>query len=348
MIAQEQNRSKQRKVLYNNLACVCKIAFDKLSQFSTHEYTENEISEIKRALKTTDSLMDKLLKMAEVGSTELQIAVLENRGSWYSTKKDEPTARKYYKEAFTLAKSYAKRIDIPWLSCIHCRMGESWRNQYDQTGDIKYLENAIAAYHRTNQQWPKYVYNELIAHCMIQRANKIYTQNPMLGQFEAKKTLDFWEQIVQDVKRSSEIYIIFYAYRMAADICYAIPIVAEDKSQRMEQFVAHQKRAISFLEEGLDWLKEFPAESFQRNYYEMIACDNIRIMLAGLFALTQDKHDEEKKFYYWKKYIDAAERAFGSAKKQEVIAFATALEKAGYLEDAAFYRKKAEKFNQEN
>lgn len=348
LIAQEQDRSKQRKVLYNNLACVCKIAFDKLSQFSTHEYTENEISEIKRALKTTDSLMDKLLKMAEVGSTELQIAVLENRGSWCSTKKDEPTARKYYKEAFTLAKSYAKRIDIPWLSCIHCRMGESWRNQYDQTGDIKYLENAIAAYHRTNQQWPKYVYNEIIVDCMIQRARKIYTQNPMLGQFEAKKTLDFWEQIVQDVKRSSDIYMIFYAYRMAADICRAIPVVAEDESQRMEQFVVHQKRAISFLEEGLDWLKEFPAESFQRNYYEMIACDNIRIMLAGLFALTQDKHDEEKKFYYWKKYIDAAERAFGSAKKQEVIAFTTALEKAGYLEDAAFYRKKAEKFNQEN
>lgn len=348
LIAQEQDRSRQRKVLYNNLACVCKIAFDQLSQFSTHEYTENEISETKRALKTADSLMDKLLKMAEVGSTELQIAVLENRGSWYSIKKDEPTARKYYKEAFTLAKSYAKRIDIPWLSCIHCRMGKSWRNQYDQTGDIKYLEIAIAAYHRTNQQWPKYVYNETIALCMIQRARKIYTQNPMLGQFEAKKILDFWEPIVQNVKKSSGIDIYFGACRMAADICCAIPVVAEDESQRMEQFVTHEKHAISFLEEGLDRLKEFPAESFQRKYQEMRVYNNIRIMLDGLFALTQDKHDEEKKFYYWKKYIDAAERAFGSAKKQEVIAFATALEKAGYLEDAAFYHKKAEKFNQEN
>lgn len=348
LIAQDQDCSMHRKVLYNNLACVCKIAFDELSRFFTHAYTENEISETKRALKNADSLMDKLLKIAEGGSTELQIAVLENRGSWYSTKKDEPTAQKYYKEAFTLAKSYAKRIDIPWLSCIHCRMGESWRNQYDQTGDIKYLETAIAAYHRTNQQWPKYVYNEIIADCMIQRARKIYTQNPMLGQFEAEKTLDFWEQIVQNVKKTSGFYIYFGACQIASDICRAIPVVAEDESQRMEQFVAHQKRAISFLEEGLDRLKEFPAESFQRKDEEMTVCNNIRIMLAGLFALTQDKHDEEKKFYYWKKYIDAAERAFGSAKKQEVIAFATALEKAGYLEDAAFYRKKAEKFNQEN
>lgn len=348
LIAQDQDCSKHRKVLYNNLACVCKIAFDELSRFFTHAYTENEISETKRALKNADSLMDKLLKIAEGGSTELQIAVLENRGSWYSTKKDEPTAQKYYKEAFTLAKSYAKRIDIPWLSCIHCRMGESWRNQYDQTGDIKYLEIAIAAYHRTNQQWPKYVYNEIIADCMIQRARKIYTQNPMLGQFEAEKTLDFWEPIVQNVKKSSGIYIYFGACRIAADICRAIPVVAEDKSQRMKQFVTYQKRAISFLEEGLNRLNEFPAKSLQRKYQEMEVCNDIRIMLAGLFALTQDKHDEEKTFYYWKRYVDAKEIAFGSSSsfKSDVIALAEKLEKSGYSEDAAFYRKKAKKLEQ--
>lgn len=350
LIAQDQDCSKHRKVLYNNLACVCKIAFDELSQFFTHAYTENEISETKRALKNADSLMDKLLKIAEGGSTELQIAVLENRGSWYSTKKDEPTAQKYYKEAFTLAKSYAKRIDIPWLSCIHCRMGESWRNQYDQTGDIKYLEIAIAAYHRTNQQWPKYVYNEIIAECMIQRARKIYTQNPMLGQFEAEKTLDFWEPIVQNVKKSSGIDIYFGACRIAADICRAIPVVAEDKSQRMKQFVTYQKRAISFLEEGLNRLNEFPAKSFQRKYQEMTVCNHIRIMLAGLFVLTQDKHDEEKAFYYWKRYVDAEEIAFGSSSsssvKSDVIALAEKLEKSGHSEDAAFYRKKAKRLEQ--
>lgn len=373
LINQTQDYSVCRKTLYNNLACVCIVAFKELQKFfsttskeapfyfgdnettdlisfDTYRCTENEISEIKKALNWTDNLIPKLFNLARNSRTELGIAVLENHGSWCSAKKDESTARKYYEEAFTLAKSYTKRIDIPWLSYIHSRIGESWRNQYNQTEDVKYLENAIAAYHRTYQQWPKYTYNEIIADCMIQRATKIYTYDPIRGQIEAEKALAFWEPIVQNVEKSFGISIYFGACQKAADICRAIPIATGDASQRKKQLIAYQKRAIFFLEEGLIRLKEFPAENFQRKYEEFSVFNNIRMMLVYIFVDTQDKSIMEKMFYYWKRYVDAEETAFGSSSsvKSDVIALAEKLEKAGYSEDAAFYRKKAKKLEQEN
>lgn len=377
LIVQEPNHSIHRKILYNNLACVCKIAFEEFQKFPitasedslshsgdaessnptvleenfsfyTSGYTESEIFEIEEASKDAASLVEELLKMAEGGSIELQLAVLENRGDWYSAKKNDSTARKYYQEAFNLAERYAKKADIPFLSYLHSRIGESWRNQYEQTGEIKHLENAITTYHSTYQQWPEYIYSEFIVDCMIQHARAVYTQDPTSGQIEFEKTLDFWNPIVQNVKSSSGIAIYVGSCQRAADIYRTIPIVTEDTLQRKRLFITHQKCAISFLEEGLKRLDSFPIEEFARKFYGVSFYDNIRIMLAGLFALTQDKHDEEKKFYYWKKYVDAAETVYGSAAKSDAIALAAALEQAGYLEDAAFYRKKAEKFNQES
>lgn len=78
--------------------------------------------------------------------------------------------------------------------------------------------------------------------------------------------------------------------------------------------------------------------------------NNIRMMLVYIFVDTQDKSIMEKMFYYWKRYVDAEETAFGSSSsvKSDVIALAEKLEKAGYSEDAAFYRKKAKKLEQEN
>ena len=368
LISQKQNCEAERKVLYNNLACVCENAFETLRDFSdfineaqtippensepaeitdfyTYGYSETEIFEISAACKNAASLMEKLLKMAEGGSIELQIAVMENWGNWYSMEKDESTARKYYQQAFELAQSYAKRTDMPWLSNMHSHIGESWRKQYKQTSDLKHLENAITAYQSTYQQWPEYRYIKTIANCMMEHAEAIYEQDTIRGRVEAEKILDFWKPVVQKVKKNAGIDVYVDACEKAARICFFIFSAEQDIK---EQAIYYERYAVGFLEEGLNRLKYFPEEDRQRKFCEFKICIGLRNTFNNIYYYTHDKYDKEKELYYWKKVVDAEERAFGSAEKSDMMKLVEELEEAGYLEDAALYRKKAEKLEQEN
>ena len=400
LITQNPDRSYHRKAFYNNLACVCKVAFEELQKFSsitsedgffrlrdaetskltafekfflfcTQGYTEKEISEIKGALKNAASLADELLKMAEGGSTELQIAVLENRGSWYSMEENEPTARTYYQKALELAKTYIKRPDAKWISSLYSRIGESYKNEYDRTGKLECLESAINAYLCADRQWPEYACNEIIVDCMIQRARDIYTKDSVKGKIEAEKILDYWRPIVERGKSFPEIDEFIGVFLRTADICQFISTFETDESRRQKYFVAYQRRATEFLEEGLECLEQrYPVENYDRILEEEMVYKRIWRIFDSIFVHTQDKRDEEKKFYYWKKHVDLIElicavtvklgeiahakesslpEIIGDlAEKSEVMKLVEELEKAGYLEDAALYRKKAEKLEQEN
>lgn len=357
-----------QKTFCNNLACACMSEIEKLLYYGevvresssfyhedflsknepdsnifdsyTKGYTKADVNEIKQAPFLFENLPLQLLKMAESQNDEIQIAVLENLGYFYTITLDESSAQKYYLKSFETAQKCVQTHHAPWLPYLHSRMGESHSKLFKKTEKTDYIDAAIQDYQNTYQLYPIFSYQEAASECMVKRAVAIYKKDPQQGHIEADKVLDYWEQFVSRIERTAKPSELDEVYRRSYCLYRDVSYSPFSETINLERSIHYSEREIYFLK------KEFNLQKNKSKETQVFFYKELRTAYQHLYYRTKNKESLTIAFEYWKKAIDIDMETYGMAQAYirgtgaDALNLADELSKVGLLEEADIYYKK--------
>ena len=369
-ITQNSAVTDWQKTFCNNLACVCMSEIEKLlfygeivceSSSFYHEnflskndpdsnifdsytkgYTKADVNEIKQAPFLFENLPLQLLKMAESQNHEIQIAVLENLGYFYTIKLDESSAQKYYLKSFETAQKHVQSHNAPWLPYLHSRMGESHSKLFKKTEKIDYIDTAIQNYQSTYQLYSIFEYQKVAFKCMIDRAVAIYKKDPQQGHIEADKVLDYWEQFVSRIEFTAKpaeldkVYLYSYwLYSNASQFPFY-------KTINLERSIHYSERQIHFLKKLLKKHQNSDC-LYNAHLYQLLGNEYL-----SLYYDRSEGVDKERLiigFEYLKKAVDIEMKTYGMSRAyicgvgRDIQHLENVLRDEGFEKEADTYHK---------